>query len=75
MNKFTIWMKNHDKKQNRVAEKLGISTATLHGILHRGRMPSIIVAYQIELYTKGTISLYDWIDEKKAVQPTPISCT
>jgi transcriptional regulator with XRE-family HTH domain len=81
VNKFTTWMKVHDKKQISVAEKLGISSATLHQIMHKGRIPNITLAYKIEQYTRGAISLYDWIDDpelqpkRKAVQPTPIGCT
>jgi transcriptional regulator with XRE-family HTH domain len=58
-------MKSHDKKQRGVAEKLSISTSTLHDILRKGQMPSLKLAYQIELYTKGDITLYDWVDQPK----------
>jgi transcriptional regulator with XRE-family HTH domain len=61
-NKFASWMKSQDKKQRGVAEKLGISTSTLHDILKKGQMPSLKLAYQIEIYTKGAITLYDWVD-------------
>jgi DNA-binding XRE family transcriptional regulator len=64
VNKFAVWMKSNDKKQRGVAEKLGISTSTLHDILKKEHMPSLKLAYQIELYTKGAITMYDWIDEK-----------
>lgn len=62
MNKFAEWMYSNDKKQRGVAEKLGISTSTLHDILRKGQMPSLKLAYQIEQYTKGAVTLYDWID-------------
>ncbi len=65
MTKFSEWIKTNDKKQRGVAEKLGIGTATLHEILRKGHIPSIKVAYAIELYTHGAITLYDWIDQKK----------
>lgn len=64
MNKFAEWIKNNDKKQRGIAEKLGISTSTLHDILRQGQIPSLKVAYEIEKYTKGAITLYDWIDEQ-----------
>lgn len=64
MNKFADWVKSNDKKQRGVAEKLKISTSTLHDILRNGQMPSLKVAYEIEKYTKGAITLYDWIDER-----------
>ena len=63
MNKFAEWMKANDKKQRSVAEKLNIGTTTLHEILKKGLMPSLKLAYKIEQYTKGAITVYDWIDE------------
>ncbi len=63
MDKFADWVRSNDKKQRGVAQKLGISTSTLHEILRKGQMPSLKVAYEIEKYTKGAITLYDWIDE------------
>lgn len=55
-------MKNNDKKQRAVAEKLGISTATLTDILRKDHLPSLKVAFRIEFYTKGLVSVYDWFD-------------
>lgn len=66
MNKFAEWVKNNDKKQRGIAEKLGISTSTLHDILRKDQLPSLRVAYEIEQYTRGAITVYDWLD-----QPTP----
>jgi DNA-binding XRE family transcriptional regulator len=63
VNKFAKWVHSNDKKQRGVAEKLGISTSTLHDILRQGKMPSLTLAYEIEKYTKGAITVYDWIDE------------
>lgn len=65
MNKFAEWMKNNDKKQRAVAQKLNISTSTLNDIIKKGQVPSLKVAYAIEVYTKGAITVYDWMDEKK----------
>ena len=65
MNKFAEWMKNNDKKQRGVAEKLGISTSTLHDILRKNQIPSLIVAYEIEKYTRGAITVYDWLDQRE----------
>ncbi len=62
MNKFAEWMECNDKKQRGVAEKIGISTSTLHDILRKNQMPSIKVAYEIEKYTCGAVTIYDWID-------------
>jgi DNA-binding XRE family transcriptional regulator len=65
LNKFADWIKNNDKKQRGVAEKLGISTSTLHDILRNGHTPSIKLAFEIEKYTRGEITLYDWVDGKQ----------
>ena len=54
--------KNNDKKQNAVAKKLSISASTLHEILRKGQRPSLLLAYEIEKYTRGAITVYDWID-------------
>ncbi len=64
MNKFSEWMNNNDKKQRGVAEKLGISTSTLHDILRKGQLPSLKTAYEIEKYTRGVVTLYDWLDQQ-----------
>ena len=70
MNRFALWMKDNDKKQRRVAEKLVISSSTLHDILRKGQMPNLKLAYRIEKYTRGAITLYDWIDESQAEKET-----
>ncbi len=62
MNKFAEWIKNNEKKQTGVAKKLSISASTLHDILRKGQMPSLRLAYEIEKYTKGSITVYDWVD-------------
>lgn len=76
MNKFADWVICNDKKQRGVAEKLGISASTLHDILRKGLIPSLKLAYKIEKYTKGAITLYDWVDQsykeiKKVARNTP----
>ena len=63
MNKFAYWIKKNDKKQRGVAEKLKISTSTLHDIIRKGQMPSLRLAYEIEKYTKGDVTVYDWLDD------------
>lgn len=63
MNKFAQWMEANCKKQRGVAQKLGISTSTLHDILRNGHIPNLKVAYKIEQHTKGNITLYDWVDQ------------
>jgi transcriptional regulator with XRE-family HTH domain len=63
MNKFAEWMMSQDKKQRSVADKLGISTSTLHDILRKNQLPSLKIAYEIEQYTRGAITMYDWFDK------------
>lgn len=75
MNKFALWMISNDKKQRGVAEKLGISTSTLHDILRKGQMPSLRLAYEIEQYTKGAITVYDWVDEPQKKKKNDITNT
>jgi transcriptional regulator with XRE-family HTH domain len=70
VNKFAEWVEINDKKQRGVAEKLGISTSTLHDILRKGQMPSLKLAYEIEKYTKGVITVYDWIDQQEKQKNT-----
>ncbi len=65
MNKFAEWMKNNDKKQRGTAEKIGISTSSLHDILRKNQIPSLKVAYEIEKYTRGAITVYDWLDQQQ----------
>lgn len=52
-------------KQRHIASKIDISTASLHEILRCNRIPSLKVAYEIEKFTQGDITLYDWIDNEK----------
>lgn len=70
MNKFAEWMKNNDKKQRGVAEKLGISQSSLHEILRKNQLPSLKVAYEIEQYTAGAVTVYDWLDQTQPQKKT-----
>lgn len=63
LNKFAEWVKLNDIKQRGVAKKIGVSTSTLHDIIKNDQIPSLRVAYEIEKYTKGAITLYDWLDQ------------
>lgn len=72
MNKFALWMQNNDKVQKYVAAKLGISQSTIHEIIHLDKLPSIPVAYEIEKYTMGAVTLYDWLDQDLNNKSMPI---
>ena len=63
MNKFAEWVEVNDKKQYRIAEKIGVAPSTINDIIKRGQMPTLKIAYEIEVYTNGDITLYDWIDQ------------
>ena len=71
MNKFAEWIEINDVKQKGVAKKIGVSTSTLHELLRLGKMPSLKVAYEIEKYTGGHVTVYDWIDQKMQEDITP----
>lgn len=71
MEKFADWVRKSGMKQIKVAEDLGISTSTLHEILRLGRLPNLKVAYSIEKYTGGHVTLYDWINEDDYIQIQP----
>jgi len=78
VNKFYEWVKNNDKKQRGIAAKIGVSTSTLHEILRKGLIPSLKVAYQIEVYTRGAVTVYDWVDhleETEKIDPKTKSKT
>lgn len=66
MSKFAEWMVANDKKQVSTALKIGISQSTLSDILASKQLPSLKLAYEIEKYTKGAITVYDWIDQNPA---------
>ena len=63
MKKFSDWVMKKDIKQKGMAKKIGISTSTMHEILRCDKIPNIKTAYEIEKYTKGEITLYDWVDQ------------
>lgn len=66
MKKFAEWMKHNDRKQLGVAKKIGVSQAHMHDIVRKGHIPSLKIAYEIEKYTLGAITLYDWVDQSAA---------
>lgn len=63
MKKFSEWMKNNHKVQRGVAGELKIAPSTLHDILKNGLIPNLRLAFEIEKYTRGDITLYDWVDQ------------
>lgn len=63
MNKFADWVKKKGIKQKHIASKINISAASLHEILTADHMPNMRVAYEIEKFTNGDVTLYDWIDQ------------
>lgn len=63
MKKFKNWFKSSGMKHRWLAEKLEISTSTLHLLIHSKKIPNLKLAYKIEKHTEGDITLYDWVDE------------
>lgn len=64
MKKLTDYLKIKHIKQRGFAEDIGISTSSLHEILRLGKIPTLKVAYEIEKFTEGHITLYDWVDQR-----------
>jgi len=64
MKKLCEWLEKKCIKQKGFAKEIGISTSSLHQILRLGQVPSLRVAYEIEKFTQGDITLYDWIDQR-----------
>jgi DNA-binding XRE family transcriptional regulator len=65
MKKLLDWVKKKCIKQKGMAEKIGVSEATLHEILLHNKSPNLKVAYAIEIFTEGDITIYDFIDDIK----------
>ncbi len=65
MNKLAKWIKDNGVKQCAVAMKVGVGNATLHDILREKYLPSLKTAYEIEKYTHGAVTVYDWLDASK----------
>jgi|HubBroStandDraft_4_1064222.scaffolds.fasta_scaffold2022727_1 hypothetical protein len=57
------YLESRGIKHRFFADKVGISTSTLHSFLKRGNMPSMRLAYEIEKETGGLVSLYDWLSD------------
>ena len=62
MKKLLDWLKMKHVKQAGFAQDIGISTSSLHEILRNGRVPNVKILYEIEKFTDGYITLYDWVD-------------
>ncbi len=45
------------------AQKMGISTSTLHALLKKRSLPSMKLAYDIEIQTSKAVTLYDWLTD------------
>jgi hypothetical protein len=67
MKKLADWLDKKCIKHIGFAKEIGISTSTLHQILKLGRIPTLKIAYAIEIFTQGHITLYDWVDQEQAV--------
>ncbi len=60
------YLDSHGIKHRFFAEKIGISTSTLHCLLKKRNLPSLKLAYEIEKETNSLVTLYDWVE--KAVE-------
>ena len=57
------YLDSHGIKHRFFAQKIGISTSTLHCLLKKRNMPSLKLAYDIEVQTSKAVTLYDWLTE------------
>ena len=63
MNKFAEWVKKKGVKQRHIADKIGVSTSSLHEILRLDKIPSVQVCGAIREFTDGDITFDDWLDQ------------
>lgn len=52
------------------ADRIGISTATLHHILKGHHLPTLVVAVDIENLTHNAITVHDWYNEYQIAKET-----
>jgi predicted transcriptional regulator len=59
----------HDRglKHRYFADKIEISTSSLHHILTGRYLPSIPVASRIQQQTRNSVTIEDWLDEYKDI--------
>ncbi len=67
MKKLEEFMKLNGITYRQLAITLNTSTSTVYDILKNGRMPSLLLAYEIEKLTFKKITLYDWLDSTESV--------
>ena len=65
MTKLAQWLKKKHIMQKGLAQDLGISNTCLVYILSAKRLPSLSIAYEIEKFTNGDVTLYDWLDQEE----------
>lgn len=58
-----IWMKKRRINQRKLAEHIGISEASLSNIVNRKTSPSLLVALQIQSYSKGQVKWEEMLSE------------
>lgn len=59
-----IWLKKNRVNQKKMAHAIGISETTLSKIANRLTSPSLLVALQIQHYTKGKVRWEEMLSEK-----------
>ena len=51
-------------QQKFLVEKLKVSPNHVNALYHERTTPTIDLAYEIEVLTRGNVTLYDWISKK-----------
>ena len=62
--KLNEYLKENYIQQKALVDKLGLSAPYVHRLVHGLSVPSIPVAYKIEKFTRGKVSVYDWLEER-----------
>ena len=57
---LTDWMTKEGLSHSKAAERLGVPLWTLRGWVYDGKSPQPDTMYEIEVITRGDVSLVDW---------------
>ena len=63
--KLREYLEENGLRHNFVANKIGCSQAMLTNIITGQRMPNLMLALQIQYFTKGQVNPEDWIPEEE----------
>lgn len=61
--KLKQYLKDNYIQQKALVDKLGISATHANALVHERTTPTLEIAYAIEKFTKGKVTVYDWLRE------------